>query len=244
MKSYYFLSDLHLRDMQDTKAQKLLRFFISQQSQSAQSVVFLVGDVFDLWLGGHSYFIKKFLPLIEAMKTFIQLGGEIHYFEGNHDLHLKKFWQDNLSVIVHSAPEYFNLDGEIVRVEHGDEMDPEDKGYIFLRWFLRTPVMRFVILHLPGFLIAAIGSMMSKTSRVYTNSLRNPQRIVRTIHTHAQNAFRQRAFQVIISGHVHLRDETPFVMNGQKMISYNLGSWDDHCRALVKRGTQWNWEDL
>lgn len=244
MKSYYFLSDLHLRDMQDTKAQKLLRFFISQQAQASQVMVFLVGDVFDLWLGDHSYFVKKFQPLIEAIQKFIHAGGEVHYFEGNHDLHLKKFWQGHVNVIVHTEPVYFHLDEDVVRVEHGDEMDPEDKGYIFLRWLLRTPGMRFMILHLPGFLVAYIGNMMSKTSRAYTNSLRDPQRIVRTIHTHAQKAFRERPFQVIISGHVHLRDETTFAMDGQKMTSYNLGSWDDHSRALVKRGVQWSWEEL
>ena len=104
--------------------------------------------------------------------------------------------------------------------------------------------MRYVILYLPGFLVGSIGKSMSQTSRVYTNSLRDPQRIVRTIHTHAQKAFRERSFQVIISGHVHLRDETTFAMDGQKMTSYNLGSWDDHCRALLKRGSQWKWEEL
>lgn len=244
MKSYYFLSDLHLRDMQDPKAQNLLRFFISQAELPTKSVVFLVGDIFDLWLGKHTYFRQKFKPIVEAIKDFIEKGGEVHYFEGNHDLHLKKFWQDDLGVIVHSGPEYFHLDDEIVRIEHGDEMDPEDTGYIFLRWLLRTPILQWIILNLPGFLVASIGRAMSRTSRVYTNSLRDPQRILRVIHTHAQKVFLQRPFQVIISGHVHLRDEISFAMSGQKMTSYNLGSWDDQCLALKRSNRQWQWIDV
>lgn len=244
MKSYYFLSDIHLRDMQDSKAQKLLRFFISVEPQAKNTVLFLVGDIFDLWLGGHSYFIKKYQPLIDALKKFIFAGGEVHYFEGNHDLHLKKFWQDELGVIVHHQPEYFHLQDEVVRIEHGDQMDPEDRGYIFLRWFLRTTIMTWIIMHLPGFLVAWIGKLMSQTSRIYTNSLRDPQRILRVIHNHANKAFNENAFQVIISGHVHLRDETSFVIGSQKMISYNLGSWDDHCRILKKDNSNWLWIDI
>lgn len=244
MKSYYFLSDLHLRDMNDDKAQTLLRFFISLETKSKESVVFLVGDIFDLWIAKHDYFINKYQPLIAQLKKLIEAGLEVHYFEGNHDLHLKKFWQDDLGMIVHSDPEYFHLEDEVVRVEHGDQMDPEDTGYLFLRWFLRTPVMRAVALYLPGFLIAQIGKAMSKTSRVYTNSLRDSQKILKTIHTHAQKVFTQRAFQVIVTGHVHLRDETTFIVSGQKMTSYNLGSWDDSCQILRKQGSQWSWLPL
>ena len=244
MKSYYFLSDIHLRDMQDPKAQTLLRFFISIEPNAKSTVLFLVGDIFDLWLGAHSYFIKKYQPLIDHLKKFIAAGGEIHYFEGNHDLHLKKFWQDELGVIVHNEPEYFHLDDEIVRVEHGDQMDPEDRSYIFLRWLLRTTMMERIILDLPGFLVAWIGQIMSQTSRVYTNSLRDPQRILGVIHSHANKVFKVRAFQVIISGHVHLRDETSFVIQSQKVVSYNLGSWDDHCRILKKDNSSWSWVDI
>lgn len=244
MKSYYFLSDLHLRDMNDHQAQNLLRFFISLEPNAKDSMVFLVGDIFDLWIGKHQYFIQKFKPLIEAIQNLITLGTEIHYFEGNHDLHLKKFWQDDLSVIVHSDPDYFHLDDEIVRIEHGDQMDPDDKGYLFLRWLLRTPIMTAVALYLPGFFVAWLGKSMSKTSRAYTNSLRDPQRILKTIHTHAQKVFAVRAFQTIITGHVHLRDETTFIVSGQKMTSYNLGSWDDSCKVLTKQDRQWSWLTL
>ena len=244
MKSYYFLSDLHLRDMHDEKAQKLLRFFSSGHSQASQKVVFLVGDVFDLWLGSHRYFTKKFAPLIEALKNFVINGGEIHYFEGNHDLHLKSFWQDELGIIVHTQPEYFQLDEELVRVEHGDEMDPEDKGYIFLRWLLRTPAMKWIILNLPGFLVGSLGDALSKTSRAYTNSLRDPERILKVIHNHAQKSFRERPFQKIISGHVHLRDETSFIVDGHRMTSFNLGSWDDKHYMLTKHDSSWSWSDV
>ncbi len=244
MKSYYFLSDLHLRDMNDDQAQTLLRFFISLESQAKQSIIFLVGDIFDLWIGKHDYFIQKYKPLIEELQKLISLGSEIHYFEGNHDLHLKKFWQDDLSIIVHSDPEYFHMGDEIVRVEHGDQMDPDDKGYLFLRWLLRTPVMTAIALYLPGFFIAWLGRTMSKTSRAYTNSLRDPQRILKTIHNHANKVFAERPFQAIVTGHVHLRDETTFIVGGQKMTSYNLGSWDDGCRLLRKHGSQWQWLTL
>jgi UDP-2,3-diacylglucosamine hydrolase len=242
MKTYYFLSDLHLRDMQDEKAQKLLRFFVSLQSQAPQNVIFLVGDIFDLWLGDHDYFSHKFSQLIDQIQQFIIAGGEVHYFEGNHDLHLKRFWQDEMGVIVHTDPEEFDFEGSRVRIEHGDQMDPADTGYHFLRWFLRTPVIAWIIIHLPGFVVANIGEWMSRTSRAYTNSLRDPGRIKTIIHQHALKRFEIKNFDVILSGHVHLKDEFIFEKEARTIRSFNLGCWDQTTSILMLSEKKWQWQ--
>ena len=51
---------------------------------------------------------------------------EIVYFEGNHDLHLRYFWGDRLGLTVSAGPRYFELCGRTLRIEHGDQMDPDD----------------------------------------------------------------------------------------------------------------------
>lgn len=238
-----FVSDIHISSAEDPKCLLFLRLLKTCEERRIEQL-FLVGDIFDLWIADRRFFVERYSLLIEQLRKLVCGGCQVHYFEGNHDLDLELFWQKQVGVEVHTQAQYFALSGMNVRVEHGDQMDPEDRGYIFLRWLLRTPLMKWVIINLPGVVVAKIGQTMSKTSRVYTNSLRDPKRILSLIHTHAQKSFSIRAFQVIITGHVHLRDETAFAVSGQKMVSYNLGSWDDKFCVLKKDECGWSWLDL
>lgn len=230
--------------MQDNKAQVLLRFFVSLRERATHTKLFLGGDIFDLWLGGHQFFQKRFQPLIDELKNLISRGAQVYYFEGNHDLHLSPYWDQIVGAKVFAGPEIFLFDGTTVRVEHGDQMDPDDSGYIFLRWFLRTWPLRAIILHLPGWLVAAIGNWASRTSRNYTDGLRDEERILKVIHAHAQAAADEQEFDALITGHVHLRDEFHFQKNGRSIRSFNLGSWDDKYMVLKLTGGEWSWIGL
>lgn len=244
MSSVYFVSDIHIRDVQDKKAQKFLRFLFFLAEQREPVTLVLGGDIFDLWLGDHNYFIKKFKPIIDAISVLVKNQHHVYYFEGNHDLHLKAFWQDKLGVKVYSEPEFFLFDHSVVRFEHGDQMDPEDHGYHFLRWFLRTPVMKFLILHLPSLLVSKIGNMASHASRSYTDRLRDEERIRKIMHHHSETIFDQRPFDFIIHGHTHLKDEHFFERNDKNATSINLGSWDHGQDVLVLENGQWHWMSL
>lgn len=244
MSRVYFVSDLHIRDMQEQKAQVFLRFLFFLKNQSSPITLVLGGDIFDLWLGSHHYFVQKFLPIVEAIRSLVAHGHEVYYFEGNHDLHLQNFWQNHVGAKVYSEPEFFLFGQTIVRFEHGDQMDPEDHGYHFLRWFLRTSLMTFLICHLPAFIVAYVGKTASRASRHYTDGLRDEARIQKTIHTYAEKVFDQRPFNLFVHGHVHMQDEYVFERNQQTVASINLGSWDHGQKALVLESDQWAWVDV
>ena len=242
MSRIYFVSDLHIRDIQEQKAQTFLRFLLFIKQQPQPVTLILGGDIFDLWLDSHKYFRDKFAPLIDSIRDLIQNQHTVYYFEGNHDLHLKEYWEEQLGAKVYSGPEYFLFDKTIVRFEHGDQMNPEDHGYHFLRWFLRTPVLTFLIKNLPSGLVAYIGERASGMSRHYTDGLRDEGRIKQMIHQHALRAFDERAFDVFVHGHVHLQDEYIFERQQKMVASINLGSWDKSCRVLKLEHGVWNWE--
>lgn len=239
VKDLFFLSDLHITSMEDEKAQKLLRFLSSLDPKKSE--LFLVGDIFDLWLGGHDFFKKSYEPLLSQVRTFVQEGGQIHYFEGNHDLHLKGYWEKELGAKVYGGPTFFERDSLQLRVEHGDQMNPKDYGYIFLRWFLRTFLMRWLILSLPGFLVNAIGRKASGLSRSFTHQPGRAESIKEMIRTHAEKVHPLKNYDILISGHVHVRDEYHFQRDERQVSSYNLGCWDDSAQILMYNGTRWSW---
>lgn len=169
MLNAFFVSDVHLDWKQEPRCRLFLDFLKKLEDKEDVTHLFMVGDIFDLWVGDHHYLRQQYSQIISALVTLKDRGVEIHYFEGNHDLHLSRFWQKELGFAVHKGPEIFKLGPYQIRVEHGDEVDPDDRGYLFLRWFLRTSPMRFLAFHLPGFLLKQLGEWASRQSRRYTS---------------------------------------------------------------------------
>lgn len=205
----YFVSDLHLGSLEEPNAFVFLRFLKSVKSLDQMTHLFLLGDIFDLWISNHSYFKKKYSAIIDEWVRLRDLGAQIHYFEGNHDLYLKSYFQNELGFRVHEGPEYFQIAGLTVRVEHGDEMDPDDKGYIFLRWFLRTRLMKWLAPRWPEQLVVGLGERMSRTSRHYTSQVKvvSREQIHDMIRVYAERSWRERPFDLHISGHVHVMED-------------------------------------
>ncbi len=237
----YFLSDIHLSRPDEPDAGVLLGFLESIGTRIQASHLFLLGDVFDLWLGGHGFFIRRFSPIVEALKRIASSGVEVHYFEGNHDLYLRDFWQGQLGLRVHEQARLFQIGDLKVRVEHGDLLDPTDRGYRFLRRLLRTNVIRSASRRLPGGLLAGIGKLASRTSRRYTTQHKtiSDEGARKNVRRHAERAVRETPFDLIITGHVHVRDDYAFEVAGHTVRSVNLGSWkESRCAFRITKAGQ------
>ena len=115
----YFVSDIHLKSDQEKNAKIFLDLLLKIQNENATDL-FLVGDIFDLWIGNKKYFIQKFDSIVKAIQSLVQSGVQVHYFEGNHDLYLKSFWENKIGVKFYSKANYFKLNFFKVIVGHGD----------------------------------------------------------------------------------------------------------------------------
>ncbi|MGE4133342.1 MAG: UDP-2,3-diacylglucosamine diphosphatase [Bdellovibrionales bacterium] len=227
MSPSLFVSDLHIASAEDPKAKLLLELLGRAQKQNVKNL-FLVGDIFDLWIADRKYFVETYQAVIDRIRALVQSGTHVYYFEGNHDLDLNKFWGEDVGVQVCESARYFDLDGKKVRVEHGDQMDPEDRGYLFLRWLLRTPVMRALGRNLPDATVKWIGSRASRASRDYTSQVKvsSEERTEKIFLEHAQRAYREQPYDYLISGHVHVvMDLVVPTENGSKARALNLGTW-------------------
>lgn len=221
-----FVSDIHIKNRHDPSADLFLGF-LRKIPHEGVTHLFLVGDIFDLWVAHRKFFVDEYREIIEAIRTIVGAGVKVHYFEGNHDLDLRIFWEKEIGVTVHECAQYFQLGDQTVRVEHGDQMDPEDRGYLFLRWFLRTPLMVWFGRAMPDAMIDWIGRRASKASRRYTSTVIavTDEQAREKIRRHARLAFQDKPFDIFVSGHVHVNEDSLQKVGDREFRCVNLGTW-------------------
>ena len=238
----YFVSDLHLAS--DSEANFILfRNWLRQLVLERPTHLFLLGDIFDLWVGEYSYFKNKYREVVDALVDLKSKGTEIHFFEGNHDLYLKSFWEGELGIYVHSGSTKIKLSNWNIWLEHGDQIDNEDRGYIFLRWFLRSYFVKLLINNLPESLVVFLGEKASKGSRKYTSQIKtiSETNTITKIHDHVIKVAYENKVDFLISGHLHVRDEFKFQSHNQKCTSINLGTWlkEPFVYKIDNKGGSW-----
>lgn len=223
-----FVSDLHLGpEDSGCSRYRLFERYLSRLIESPPEYLFLVGDIFDLWVGPSSVFAAHYANIIVRLGQLARIGTQIHYFEGNHDFHLASFFKSNPIAQVHTGPSRFQIGRFHLAVEHGDQMDPNDRGYLILRWLLRTWFVRFLAHQLPGFFIEWLGLRMSSASRKWTSfrfSQTDLERLKSVIRRHALFKYQREAYDYFIAGHVHVRDEF-LLPESSASYAINLGSW-------------------
>lgn len=239
----YFLSDVHIKDNQDINYIKLNQF-LEKDWLSHRGDVYLLGDIFDLWVSNHQIFVHSYKRLIHNLIQVKQKGFKVVYFEGNHDLHLNKFWHQELGFEVQREIKTYSIEGLKFRLEHGDLINSKDLAYLRLRRFLRTPTMTFLAHTLPGLFWKILGQKWSHESRKNSRRFKENKttEIIEMIRNYAENQDQDQnqgqdhdqkqkhdpdrdPFDVMITGHMHVKDTYEFQKNNETKISINLGSW-------------------
>lgn len=243
----WFVSDIHISSPEDPRLSRFENFLRARLDDQTTDI-FLVGDIFDLWVGGDDFFVRRYESIVSTVRELRSRGVRVVYFEGNHDLHLQRVWSKQLGCDVEGGPRYYDLGRFRVRVEHGDQMNPDDTGYLLLRKILRTGAVEQLADKLPGAWIQAIGNSMSRSSRKWTSSsmkARNETEIRNMIRRHAREVYAAEPFDLLISGHVHVQDDTSWKdeESGAEVRSINLGWWapSEPAKALLldENGPSW-----
>ncbi len=115
-----FVADAHVRDGRE-EFFEFLQQIKSKKIKTTQ--LFLMGDIFDLLVGGVRYTLnynKKYIDLINELSKEIQ----IYYFEGNHDFSLKKIFPNIVIFPIEKQPVKFKHREDKILLCHGDIVTP------------------------------------------------------------------------------------------------------------------------
>lgn len=135
MKNIYFLSDAHLGSLaiehRRTQERRLVRFLDGIKNKA--SAVYLLGDMFDFWNEYRFVVPKGFTRFLGKLSELTDMGVEVHYFTGNHDLWTYGYLEEECGVILHRHPVTTEIHDKVFFLAHGDGLGDPSLGFRILR---------------------------------------------------------------------------------------------------------------
>lgn len=193
------VADAHL-DGLNNELDRFLSFLAQLQERHIHSL-FILGDLFNIWLGAPKLLLSHQKPVIDALQRLHNAGIQINYVEGNRDYFLAPLY-------LH-AP-FQNIASEFLKEEigekqyyfsHGDLVNIHDRQYRLWRKFSRNRLLFSVFNYLPQTVAVHIVHLLEQKFRT-TNTRHKASFPLKTCRTYADSLWKQ-GYDVIILGHFH-----------------------------------------
>lgn len=207
-----FISDLHIKSSYDDATDLFMKFCKNSNVQSCQKII-LLGDIFDLMIGDHFNYTKKFPFFFEEITKFLDSGKEVIFIEGNHDFHFeqtcRKYFKKNSNNSEKfrylKSGENIVLNDKVYFYCHGYEVDYFNK--YFKRWYKVYSSIWFKILTtyiLNFYLIQKLGEWASKDSKKRGKKTFDYGKMKEKYLVGAKALLEEVKVDGIISGHTHI----------------------------------------
>ncbi len=212
-------ADLHLSPGAGEEAERLEEF-LAQVSRRA-SALYILGDLFDFWVGRNMENWKEWAPVVEVFRAS---PVPLYFLAGNRDFLLAPFQLEGMGI--HPSPEETLLEGPGGKkwlLLHGDQLCTRDLAYQRTRRFLRSLPVRGVTRLLPfGWKLRIARALRRQSARSLGG--RDPVCLAPTLE--AVRARLARGVDGIFCGHIH-RPGRYFLPGGEEPVLFVLSPWVD-----------------
>lgn len=215
-----FIADAHLVSPDDTNYRLFLRFL--SELEGKLDTLYILGDLFDFWLGFPSHPFTQFDAVLDALERLVERGCRLVYFEGNHDFHLGTIFSQRLKAEIHVGPTIKSIQGKRLYICHGDQINQKDHLYRLLRFILHSRPAAAAVRHISPALAQKIRTWLQKRSQAGYEAKTARWDYRRIILDYA-DSLQSKGYDGLITGHFHLAlreklPETDFTI-------LSLGDW-------------------
>lgn len=224
MSSSLIIADLHLISGEADRTNLFIKFCQQQASQVDQ--LFILGDLFNTWLGD-DLSLNDYAKIIAELKT-LSATTKILVMTGNRDFLLGDEFAKQTGATFIDSPYLFESDAGQYVLTHGDELCTDDKGYQQLKSVLQHPITRFIFLRLPKKTRLNLAGKLRKTS---VEAQQTKSREIMDTNPDAVMALMEKYPDTnLIHGHTH-RLNTHIE---RKFTRYVLGDWTNNAGNAIK----------
>ncbi|MHC4938613.1 MAG: UDP-2,3-diacylglucosamine diphosphatase [Planctomycetota bacterium] len=232
----YFVSDVHLAAERPRVSDLFLRF-CDHAARDAKRL-FLVGDIFDLWVGRKQEKLPYVVPILDRLRAIAADGIEVTYIAGNRDFNFDAALAPGAepaplpdSMTVESA-------GRQLYLTHGDLLCTGDVAYGRARSVLRSGPLRAAASHFP---LGFTTFMSTGYRRLSERETARKTRLEIAVNFGRVRAHLLAGHDVVVSGHVHRAARYEVKLPEGRMGEFiTLGEWHRRGTYLEARGNELN----
>lgn len=230
-KKVFFVSDAHFgipdRAGSFIREKKFIDWLDKIKSEASD--IFIMGDLFEFWFEYKSVVQKGYIRLLGKLAEIRDMGVNIHFFKGNHDVWAFNYLEQELGVRQYSDPQRMTIMGTRFYLAHGDGLGEGDQGYKFLKKIFRCRVNQWFFRWLHPDIGSRLGKYWSGKSRDH-----HIKKNIEKVNKAGINRLQDYALKVLqmdpdidyfVFGHIH----HPVVITLNDRSKYfSLGDWINH----------------
>jgi UDP-2,3-diacylglucosamine hydrolase len=221
----YFISDVHLGapGLKNNRERELL--FAKWLDEIKDDVVelYLLGDIFDFWWEYKKVVPRGFTRILGRIADLADSGVKIHFFTGNHDLWAFDYLTEELGITVHHNEIVREIKGKKFFLAHGDGLDADDKGYLFLKKIFTNKTLQWMFSRLHPNFAFALAHKWSKSRQIAkVNFVDKFDENKEGLFKFAENFMKKELVDYFIFGHRHVMLNTKI---GESSRFILLGDW-------------------
>ncbi|MCH2101034.1 MAG: hypothetical protein MK209_03830 [Planctomycetes bacterium] len=210
-------TDLHLRP---EVPEEILAFASQIDAVDSETVLLLLGDLFDAWTGPETVRAEEFASLRTALAGRAATGGRTILLRGNRDVLMQPSQGRALGFELADRVLWNGSEGPVL-FSHGDEYCLRDHPYQRLRRTLRRPSVRGLLRLLPARARAWAGRRLRSRSQEAVS--RKPLDVLALDLSAAQRALAQLGAERAVIGHLHVAAE--HALEGSRSLQV-LPAWE------------------
>ncbi len=223
-----FAADVHIHPRDPSRAERFFEWLDSERDRA--EVVYLLGDLFDLWVGSRQARHPDYRDLVDRLAERVRDGMRIEFVHGNRDFQIGRAFERRTGIRVHQDPMPADFGEGDILLTHGDLLCASDLAYQRTRRVLRSAPVRLLGEVLPLRLVFGIGGILRRYSdraveRKSTRVLEPPRDAVVAHVEHGR--------RVIVCGHLHHAHRRTYEQDGQTIELICLGAWENGSGSYV-----------
>jgi UDP-2,3-diacylglucosamine hydrolase len=239
----YFVSDVHLGApaLKDNREREMLFAQWLDDIKTDVAELYLMGDIFDFWFEYKKVVPRGFTRILGRIADIADRGIPVHFFVGNHDLWLKEYLTEELGVIIHYREMVKEIRGKKFFLAHGDGLDANDKGYLFLKKLFTNKTMQWFFSRLHPNFAFYIAHKWSASSRLSKDDYQKDFMVYQDgMYKFAAKFLETNPVDYFVMGHRHrlinerMEGNARFILLGEWIGSFSYGVFDGEIFELKK----------
>jgi len=223
------VSDLHLTARRPDTTQ-LFERFLAGPARAARAL-YILGDLFDYWLGDDSLAEPFNRRICHALCAFVESGCTGYFMAGNRDFLVGEQFATATGLHLLAEPTVCQIGGVATLLLHGDTLCTDDADYQGFRATVRSPDWSREFLAKP--LAERRRQVEGLRERSETEKRTKPGGLMDANAIAVADAFRRHAVTRMVHGHTHRQARHDLTIDGKPCQRWVLGQWDERGNALA-----------